>query len=80
MKIENPIPELIPDSVFDELHAKRFLQETALRDFCMRRDYKAMRKTNRKPVVMDLLQLQYPYLSIDSIRKIVNSELRQDTE
>ena len=76
----NPIPELIPDSVFTELKQKHFLQETALRDYCMRRDFKAMRKTNRKPVVMDLLQLQYPYLSIDSIRKIVNSELKQDTE
>ena len=76
----NPIPELIPDSVFTELKQKHFLQETALRDYCMRRDYKEMRKTNRKPVVMDLLQLQYPYLSIDSIRKIVNSELKQDTE
>lgn len=73
----NPIPELIPNSVFIELAKKHFLQETALRDYCMRRDYKAMRKTNRKPVVMDLLQAQYPYLSIDSIRKIVNSELKQ---
>ena len=76
----NPIPELISDETFNELNLKHFLQETALRDYCMRRDYKAMRKTNRKPVVMALLQLQYPYLSIDSIRKIVNSELKQDTE
>ena len=73
----NPIPELIPDSVFTELKQKHFIQETALRDYCMRRDYKAMRKTNRKSVVMDLLQIQYPYLSIGSIRKIVNSELKQ---
>ena len=73
----NPIPELIPDSVFTELKQKHFLHETALRDYCMRRDFKEMRKTNRKSVVMDLLQLQYPYLSIDSIRKIVNSELKQ---
>ena len=73
----NPIPELIPDETFNELNLKHFIQETALRDYCMRRDYKEMRKTNRKPVVMDLLQLQYPYLSIDSIRKIVNSELKQ---
>jgi hypothetical protein len=73
----NPIPELIPDSIFIELAKKHFLQETALRDYCMRRDYKAMRKTNCKSAVMDLLQLQYPYLSIDSIRKIVNSELKQ---
>jgi len=76
----NPIPELISDETFNELNLKHFLHETALRDYCMRRDFKAMRKTNRKPVVMDLLQLQYPYLSIDSIRKIVNSELKQDTE
>ena len=73
----NPIPELISDETFNKLNLKHFIQETALRDYCMRRDYKAMRKTNRKPVVMDLLQLQYPYLSIDSIRKIVNSELKQ---
>ena len=73
----NPIPELIPDSVFTELKQKHFLHETALRDYCMRRDFKEMRKTNRKSVVMDLLQIQYPYLSIDSIRKIVNSELKQ---
>lgn len=73
----NPIPELIPDSVFTELKQKHSIQETALRDYCMRRDYKEMRKTNRKQIVLDLLQAQYPYLSIDSIRKIVNSELKQ---
>lgn len=77
MKIENPIPELIPDSVFTELKQKHFIQETALRDYCMRRDFKAIRKTKCKSDTMDLLQAQYPYLSIDSIRKIVNSELKQ---
>lgn len=71
---KNPIPELCSDAEFKALDDKNFIQENELRNYVMRREFKKLRETNRKEVCLDLLQLQFPYLSHDSIRGIVNSK------
>ena len=69
----NPIAEFIPDELFELLRRYDLINEKALRDFQIRRDYKLVRQEMHlsRADAIDYLQEHYPYLQSDTIRKIV---------
>ena len=71
--LENPLAEIVPDELYSVLRANDLINEKALRDFVIRRQFRQI-KTERNMRTSDAilyLQSQYPYLQLDTIRKIV---------
>ena len=71
-KNRNPLSELISDDTFDLLSSKGLINEKSLRDYEIRKKFKALR--NKKITAsdaIDSLRNDYPYLQFDTLRKIV---------
>ena len=71
--IPNPLSEFLPDDVFSVLQRYDLINEKALRDFLIRRDYRKFRSELRysRAEAIEYLQERYPYLQGDTIRKII---------
>ncbi len=69
----NPVADLIPDDVYQLLRSNDLISEKGIRDYMIRRTFKAMRdtKTIKSSEALERLQAIYPYLQIDTIRKII---------
>ena len=69
----NPIAEFLPDALYDLLRNYDLINEKALRDFLIRRDYRKVRKELHlcRADAIDYVQQLYPYLQGDTIRKII---------
>jgi hypothetical protein len=69
----NPVPDLIPDEVYQVLLAHDLISEKGIRDHIIRKAFKAMREQQELKSCEALARLQavYPYLQIDTIRKII---------
>jgi hypothetical protein len=69
----NPIAEFLTDDLYNLLREYDLINEKALRDFLIRRDYRKVRKELHmsRADAIDYLQSNYPYLQVDTIRKIV---------
>ncbi|HEY3876672.1 MAG TPA: hypothetical protein VGM92_14440 [Candidatus Kapabacteria bacterium] len=69
----NPVPELISDEVFQVLRANDLINEKGIRDHIIRRAFKSMRDEQalKSSEALAKLQAIYPYLQIDTIRKII---------
>ncbi len=70
---DNPVPDLIPDEVYRVLLAHDLISEKGIRDHIIRKAYKAMRDEQelKSCEALERLQAVYPYLQIDTIRKII---------
>jgi len=74
-KVNNPIPELISDEIFELLNKHSLFDEIKLRNHKMKRDYRMLREMNmRQGDAIELIQKDYPYLQFDSIKRICVSE------
>jgi hypothetical protein len=71
--MENPLTGIISDELFNTLLANDLLNEKALRDFMIRQQFKKLKAESnmRTMEVMNEIQRMYPYLQLDTIRKIV---------
>jgi hypothetical protein len=73
MPANNPVPDLIPDEFYEILRAHDLISEKGIRDHIIRKAFKAMREQQELKSCEALAKLQavYPYLQIDTIRKII---------
>lgn len=68
----NPLSELISDEIYDLLNSRGLIDEKSVRDYIIRRKFKAMRSRKISAgAAIELLRDEYPYLQFDTIRKIV---------
>ncbi len=69
----NPLREFIPDELFYKLQEKGFLNERAVRDYYMKKQFEKLRKHHQPKRIFEMLQQEFPYLSVDTVRKIIYS-------
>ncbi len=68
----NPLAEILSDELYGMLRSNDLLNEKALRDFSIRSIYKTLKAKGMATVdVISLLKKSYPYLQVDTLRKIV---------
>jgi hypothetical protein len=68
----NPLAEILSDELYGMLRSNDLLNEKALRDFSIRSIYKKLKAKGMATVdVISLLKKNYPYLQVDTLRKIV---------
>ncbi|MDX2284318.1 MAG: hypothetical protein NW241_09155 [Bacteroidia bacterium] len=82
--MRNPIPQIVSDELYQTLVEFNLLNRKVLRDFDIKRRYKAHRDRGlRSAEAIEALLEEYPYLQFDTVRKIVYSvrlpEEEQDT-
>jgi hypothetical protein len=70
--IDNPIAELISDDIYELLVEHGLIDEKAVRDYQIRKQFKQLRagKVSASDAI-DAIREQYQYLQYDTIRKIV---------
>jgi hypothetical protein len=69
---ENPLAELISDDVYEVLETHQLLNEKSVRDFQIRRKYRALREDDVPAYdAIEKLRDEYPYLQFDTLRKII---------
>ena len=68
----NPLSDLINDSVYELLSSKGLINEKSVRDYLIRKKFKQLRmdKSSASEAI-DAIRVEYPYLQFDTIRKIV---------
>ncbi|MFZ0390611.1 MAG: hypothetical protein WAN36_09125 [Calditrichia bacterium] len=69
----NPLREFIPDDLFYKLKAKGFLNDRAIRDYYMKQRFEVLKKNHPPKEIFVMLQREFPYLSVDTVRKIIYS-------
>ena len=70
--LQNPLAGLISDEDFRVLEAHQLLSRRGIRDYQMRLAFRQMRRERgRAAVAIERLKDVYPYLQVDTIRKIV---------
>lgn len=68
----NPISELISDEVFYLLKDKNLINEKNLRDYQIKKQFKALRNRSFSSTeAIEAIRREHPYLQFDSIRKII---------
>lgn len=72
--MSNPIRQILPDDLFRVLLELNLINRKVLRDFEIKRQYKALRcKGMKSTEAIDHLLQEYPYLQFDTVRKIIYS-------
>lgn len=75
---QNPLADLISDDIYDLLSSKGLINEKTVRDYQIKRKFKALRESKMSASdSIDLLREDYPYLQFDTIRKIVYQPLNR---
>ncbi len=69
----NPLQDFIPDELFFRLKSKGFLNERAVRDYYMKQRFENLKKSHPPKRIFSILQEEFPYLSVDTVRKIIYS-------
>jgi hypothetical protein len=69
----NPLRNIITDEQFQVLMEKGFLNERAIRDFYIRKKFFQLKKSHPPKEIISQLREEFPYLSLETIRKIVYS-------
>ena len=69
----NPVPDLIPDDLYQLLRSNDLINDKGIRDYIIRRAFKTMREEHQMKSSEALAKLQtvYPYLQPDTLRKII---------
>ena len=69
----NPIREFLPDEFYYLLKEKGFINERAVRDFYMKKRFEELKIYHPPKDIFSILQKEFPYLSEDTVRKIIYS-------
>lgn len=76
-RLSNPLSGLISDDVYSVLEEHDLLSEKGVRDYQIRRQFRAMRHENVPAYdAIERLREEYAYLQFDTIRKIVYRQVR----
>lgn len=76
-QFSNPLSGLISDDVYHILEEHDLLSEKGVRDFQIRKRFRAMRSQNIAAYdAIEQLREEYAYLQFDTIRKIVYRQTR----
>ncbi|GAB4364247.1 MAG: hypothetical protein Kow0042_02690 [Calditrichia bacterium] len=67
----NPLRQFISDELFHKLKSNGFLNERAVRDFYMKKRFESLKKKHPPKEIFQMLQEEFPYLSVDTVRKII---------
>lgn len=68
----NPLEGLVTEEVYHQLVEHNLLNEKGVRDFKIRRAFRALRRRDTPAAeAIEALREEYPYLQFDTIRKIV---------
>jgi hypothetical protein len=69
----NPVKDLIPDELFQLLRTHDLISEMGIRNYTIRQQYHAFRTERSMSTAQAMKEIQdlYPYLQLDTIRKIV---------
>jgi len=72
VKMNNPIPELISDEVFDLLSKEGLLNETGIRNYLIQTKFRELKELNiGSSEAIGIIKNEYPNLEQDTINKIV---------
>lgn len=66
----NMLKDFIDDEAYGKLKKMGFLNERAVRDYYIRKRFNSLRNQSKPRQIIKELQKEFPYLAIDSIRKI----------
>ncbi|MDP4232370.1 MAG: hypothetical protein Q8913_03290 [Bacteroidota bacterium] len=69
----NPVADLIPDELFEMLRTHDLISEMGIRNYVIRKVYHELREVQALSTAqaMEKIQEAYPYLQLDTIRKII---------
>lgn len=71
----NPIPEILKDSEWEELDRRNLLSHIEIRDYQIRKFYESIKKTfDKKRDAVEYVSGFYPGLNPETIRKIIYSK------
>ncbi|MCB0262785.1 MAG: hypothetical protein R3C41_13410 [Calditrichia bacterium] len=70
----NPIKEIITDDKYQKLMSMGFLNERAIRDYYLRKKFESLRRHYKPGLIVERLREEFPYLTIETVRKIVYSK------
>jgi len=77
----NPLNDLISDETYELLNNFGLFNETSIRDRVIRKKFRDLRERKMKVGdAIDRLQLEYPYLQFETIKKIVHHPHRSRTK
>lgn len=69
--MKNPIPELVNDKSYQSLIANGIINETAVRDYLIKRRFAELKKTEKATKAIELISEEHPELEYDTVRKII---------
>lgn len=69
----NPLHEYVDDKLFHLLLKKGFLNERAVRDLYIKKRFDQLKKQAAPKEIFQILQKEFSYLSVETIRKIIYS-------
>ncbi len=70
----NPLQEYLDDKLFHLLLKKGFLNERAVRDLYIKNRFVRLKEKTSPKDIFQIIQKEFPYLSIETIRKIIYSK------
>ena len=70
----NPLRDFLDDELFQKLWESGFLNERAIRDYYIREKFCALKSQHKPKKIIIMLQKEFPYLSTETVRKIVYSK------
>ncbi len=70
----NPLREFLDDELFQKLWESGFLNERAVRDHYIREKFCELKDRYKPKEIIIMLQREFPYLSTETVRKIVYSK------
>ncbi len=69
----NPLNEFISDEIYKQLASHGFFNDRAIRDYYLKKRYEILKDEHTPKKIFLLLREEVPYLSLDTVRKIVYS-------
>lgn len=70
----NPLRDYLNDDQFQKLWENGYLNERAVRDRYIRDKFCQLREQHKPKTIIVMLQQEFPYLSTETVRKIVYSK------
>ena len=71
---KNPLNEFIDDELYLKLKKIGMLNERAIRDYYIRKQFRKLRTKHKPGIIIEKLRSEFPYLAVDSVRKIAYSK------
>ena len=82
LNIENPIPELLSDELYECLKKHNLMDDIKIRNYKMRTIYRKLREQHiHQSDAIEVISKDYPYLQFETIKKIcVSNETKRKKE